>query len=68
MTRPGRYPAEIRERAVRLVREHEGEYPSQWVSRAKRHDWIDGTAEPADIKSLDISSARPTGPGRLSCV
>jgi transposase len=28
--RPGRYPVEVRERAVRLVFEHQGEYPSQW--------------------------------------
>lgn len=28
--RVGRYPVEVRERAVRLVREHEHEYPSQW--------------------------------------
>ena len=32
MTRPGRYPVEVRERAVRLVREHEDEYPSQWAA------------------------------------
>ena len=28
--RPGIYPAELRERAVRMVREHEHEYGSQW--------------------------------------
>jgi transposase len=28
--RAGRYPDEVRERAVRMVLEHQGEYPSQW--------------------------------------
>jgi transposase len=28
--RPGPYPPEVRDRAVRMVFEHEGEYPSQW--------------------------------------
>ena len=32
MPHRGRYPAEVRERAVRLVREHEGDYPSQWAA------------------------------------
>jgi transposase len=31
MTRPGRYPQELRERAVRMVFEHQGEHPSQWA-------------------------------------
>ena len=32
MQRQGRYPAEVRERAVRLVQEHQHEYPSQWAA------------------------------------
>ena len=32
MTGRGRYPAEVRERAVRLVLEHQHEYPSQWAA------------------------------------
>src|SRR6266516_1523990 len=32
MTRPRRYPPELRERAIRLVREHRGEHPSEWVA------------------------------------
>src|SRR5947208_15082551 len=32
MTRPGRYPTEIRERAVRMVFEHRKEYPSEWAA------------------------------------
>jgi transposase len=32
MTRATRYPPELRERAMRLVREHRGEHPSEWAA------------------------------------
>ena len=32
MTKQGRYPQELRERAVRLVQEHREEYPSEWAA------------------------------------
>jgi transposase len=32
MARHGRYPAEVRERAVRMVFEHQREYESQWAA------------------------------------
>jgi transposase len=32
MTRQGRYPQELRERAVRMVLEHQDQHPSQWAA------------------------------------
>ena len=34
MARPSRYSSEVRERAVRMVREHGPEHPSQWAAIA----------------------------------
>jgi transposase len=32
MTRRGKYPPEVRERAVRMVFEHQQDYDSQWAA------------------------------------
>ena len=40
--RGGRYPDELRERAIRMVFEHQHEYPSQWKA-------IESIAEKLDI-------------------
>ena len=32
MNKTNKYSPEVRERAVRLVQEHRGEYPSLWVA------------------------------------
>jgi transposase len=40
-----RYPAEVRERAVRMVLEHEGEYDSQWAAISSVAQKLGMTAE-----------------------
>ena len=39
------YSAEVRERAVRMVLEHQGEYASQWAAMSTIAPKIGGTAE-----------------------
>ena len=45
MNKSARYSPEVRERAVRLVFEHQGEYPSQWSALESIAPKIGCTAE-----------------------
>ena len=45
MGRPSRYSPEVRERAVRMVFEHQREYDSQWAAMASIASKIGCTAE-----------------------
>ena len=45
MGRPNRYSPEVRERAVRMVFEHQREYDSQWRAMASIASKIGCTAE-----------------------
>jgi transposase len=45
MPRPSRFSPEVRERAIRMVRDHAQEYPSQWGAIASIADKIGCSGE-----------------------
>ena len=59
MGRPNRYSPEVRERAVRMVGEHQGEYDSQWAAMASIASKIGCTAE--TLRKWVRQSERDTG-------
>ena len=67
MQRPGKYPEEARERAVRLVQEHQQEYPSSWAaitSIAKRCGMTRiGYVPPAEYEASGYATLIPVAAG-----
>ena len=77
-TKSKRYPVEVRERAVRLVLEHRGEYESEWAALTSiaqkcgmtaetlrkwvRQTEIDGGRRPG-ISSADAERIKAAGQG-----
>jgi len=59
MARPSRYSPEVRERAVRMVREHEGEHGSQWAAIRSTAEKLGCTAE--TLRRWVRQSERDTG-------
>lgn len=49
MNETSRYPTELRERAIRLVWEHRGEYPSEWAAIASVAEKL-GVAAPETLR------------------
>ena len=63
MPRKSRYSQEVRERAVRMVFEHEGEYASQWEAMGSIAKKIGCTAETLRkwVRQAEIDTGRRGG-------
>ena len=63
MSKSIRYSPEVRERAVRMVFEHQREYPSQWQAVVSIADKIGCTAETLRkwVRRAEVDSGRRVG-------
>jgi transposase len=62
-TKRTRYPAEVRERAVRLVLEHRGEYESEWAAITSIAQKCGMTAETLRkwVRQVEVDGGRRPG-------
>ena len=65
MTKGKRYPAEVRERAVRLVMEHRREYPNEWSAITSIAAKCGMTAETLRkwVRQAEVDGGRRSGVG-----
>jgi transposase len=63
MSRATRYAPEVRERAVRMVLEHRGEYPSEWAAMQSIAAKIGCTAETLRswVRRAEVDAGRRPG-------
>jgi transposase len=66
MPRQGKYPDELRERAVRMVLEHEGEYGSQWEAICSVAEKLGPKAETVRLWVRQAERDRGRRPGATS--
>ena len=64
MPRQGKYPDELRERAVRMVLDHEGEYASQWAAICSVAEKLGPKAETVRlwVRRAEIDRGHRAGP------
>ena len=64
MARPGKYPADFRERAVRMVFEHASEHPSQWaaITTISRQLGINHETLRTWVRQAEADAGRRPGP------
>jgi transposase len=64
MPRQGKYPDELRERAVRMVLEHEGEYGSRWEAICSVAEKLGPKAETVRLWVRQAERDQAAGRGR----
>lgn len=63
MARPNKYSPEVRERAVRMVHDHQGEYSSEWEAIGSIASKIGCTAETLRkwVRKMEVDTGRRDG-------
>jgi hypothetical protein len=65
MPRQGKYPDEVRERAVRMVLDHEHEYGSQWEAICSVAEKLGPKAQTCGCGSAELRPMRVAGQPRI---